>query len=556
MRTLNLCLTLGLGITASLPISAEPSLTALRARDQSGTAIVRETQPHWDRVFGPPPVRAGAVGAPTVEVRRNFVYIEDTDGTLRIPYQTNQDVQDSFDFALNQFYQALPDEFVFLYLFTSFETGVGAFFYSPQANTDTGIGQPRFDNTGPSPLEGFVFMNDWQSFNKDFGMFGQVVVDGFSRSVFNQEAGHRWGFQLDFPQAPDARLQPLLGRDDAHWSYFAHTGGSPMEGNAWRDNMNGTFTTITDVRNYQYCDVDLYLMGLIPVDQVRPWFLVGNPQVNGLRDIFQQPLSAASPPQIFQPATIRGTRVDYTVEDLASRLGERFPHAGQAPNRFRVAFLILASRATALTAGQKVEFERMVDGYAEGFHTGTRQLASFDYVLDATPKLPIGSECGAPDQCDPSAPICEGTAAGGPSICTKVCNTPASCPNGWCCGPGAAMGDNICQPAGQCTVQPQPDAGPPDTGEVVDGGISESDGGSLGADVNPGADAQEACVCDLTTACDPSCACDPECQDAGRTTPPPARSGGCSCEGTSPSDLAGLSLAGLALLLVRRRARR
>lgn len=117
------------------------------------------------------------------------------------------------------------------------------------------------------------------------------------------------------------------------------------------------------------------------------------------------------------------------------------------------------------------------------------------------------------------------------------------------------MGDNICQPAGQCMVQPPPDAGPPDTGEQDDSGATPADGGNVGADGGSGGDVQEACLCDLTTVCDPSCPCDPECQDAGRTNPP-ARSGGCSCEGTSPSELAGLSAAALAVLLLRRRARR
>lgn len=99
----------------------------------------------------------------------------------------------------------------------------------------------------------------------------------------------------------------------------------------------------------------------------------------------------------------------------------------------------------------------------------------------------------------------------------------------------------------------QPDAGPPDSG-FVDTGSTESDGGSLGQDGGMSADAQEACLCDLTTVCDQNCACDPECQDAGRVTPSP-RSGGCSCEGTSPTELAGLSAAALALALIRRRRR-
>ncbi|MFO0727141.1 MAG: hypothetical protein U1E65_25390 [Myxococcota bacterium] len=518
-------------------------------RDLSGTAIVQQTQPHWARIFAPPAARDGALGAPTIEVRKNFVYIEDTDGTLHIPYRTNQDVQDSFDFALREFYTAMPDEFVFLYLFTSFETGIGAFFYSPQANDTSGIGQQIFDQTGPSPLEGFVFMNDWQSFNKDFGMFGPQVVQGFSHSVFNQEAGHRWGFIFESPPPP-ARISALLGRDQAHWSYFAHTGGSPMEGNAWRDNMNGSFTTTTDVRRYEYCDLDLYLMGLIPADQVRPWFLISNPQVNGLMDIYGQALQAASPPQIFQPLTIRGTRSDYAIEEIVQYAGDRSPTAGQSPTRFRVAFIMLASQATALSDNQKQEFETMVDSYAEGFHTGTRQLASFDYILNATQPLPIGSACDMPAQCDPSAPLCQGTGMGGAAICTKACTSAQQdCPTDWCCGLGADMNDNVCQPAGQCAVPP-PDAGPPDTGTAPDAG-ADPDASSTSMD------AAEVCTCDLTTACDQNCACDPECRvDAGGGGGGGnSKKGGCSCGDVAPGELGAFAALAALGLLRRRRPR-
>ena len=107
--------------------------------------------------------------------------------------------------------------------------------------------------------------------------------------------------------------------------------------------------------------------------------------------------------------------------------------AGQAPTRFRVAFIMLASQATALNDNQKRDFEGMVDSYADGFHTGTRQLASFDYILNATQPLPIGSACDMPAQCDPSAPLCQGTGMGGAAICTKTCGSEQDCPANWHC---------------------------------------------------------------------------------------------------------------------------
>jgi hypothetical protein len=525
------------------------TLGPVRRYDATNTPLARAYRPRWDEILGYVPSTAGptaALGAPTIEVRRNYVYIQDTDGQLTIPYRTQNDFSASLDFALRQAFTVLPDEFTFVYLFTTFETGIGAFFYAPQANTDRGIGQQVFDQTGPSPLEGFVFMNDWKSFDQQFPGAPRDVIDGFARSVFNQEAGHRWGVQFDSPASAQG-LNPLLGRDDAHWSYFAETGGSPMEGNAWRDNGDGTFTTVTDVRKYNYSDVDLYLMGLIPPDQVRPWFLITRPNTTGLRDIYNQALNAASPPQVISPLRVRGTRQDYTVDDLTGALGARRPAAGQAPTRWRVAFVVLAGQRNGFDENEKFEFEEKVDMYADGFHDGTRGLGTLDYTLmGEPPKASIGDACASSDECDAAqATLCAVPGAGSTqAICTKPCANRGECPSAWCCGLGqdTSLG-NICLPNGQC-------AEPPDAGIEPDGGAAP-DGGAVpdgGAALDGGDGGEAICACDTTTACSAGCACDPECRAR------PDVPSGCSVGG-SRDDLAVVGAAGLFALAFARRRR-
>ncbi|MCC7384956.1 MAG: hypothetical protein IT384_24135 [Deltaproteobacteria bacterium] len=526
-------------LTAGAASAQDLSGIPRHIHDATGSDLERAARPDMNRVFSKvrsEKERLGLAGAPTVEVRRNFVYTEDTDGTLTIPYQRGDDIQASFEWALQQVYRVLPDEFVFVYLFTSFPTGIGAYFYSPMANTDSGIGQPRFDNTGPSPLAGFVFMNYWRDFDEQFGQFGPDVVRGFSRSVFNQEAGHRWGVQFDTgPGVGDGRLNVLLGRDQAHWSYFLDTGGSPMEGNSWRDNGNGTFTTRTSVLNYDYCDADLYLMGLIPPDQVRSMFVIESPQVGGQRDIYNQPLGASSPPQIFDPLTISGTRTDFTIDDFTSRLGTRSPVAGQAPTEWRVVFVMLAGRNNTLSETSKVAFENMVDGYMTGFHTGTRNLGTLDGILmSGPPKLPIGGLCSNAEECNPlEATLCTVPSGGGSTFCTRGCSSPASCPTGWCCGPDGQGVTSVCQPAGMCGLA------------VPDGGVPGDDAGTGGADAG-GGDNNNVCTCDLTTLCDESCPCDPECR---------GDRGGCGCTTVDPRASAASLFALFALAWVARRRR-
>lgn len=478
----------------------------------------------------------GLVGAATVETHRNFVYIEDTDGTLPIPFRSQNDLQTAFNFALRQLYQVHPDEFVFIYLFTSFDTRVGAFFYAPEANDTRGIGSPRYDQNGASPREGFVFMNYWQSMQQMFGQFGAGVVRAQGRSIFNQEAGHRWASFIELGAGNNGSGEDLLlGRDQGHWSYYLHSGGSPMEGNGWRDLGNGRFVTTTNLENWRYSQLDLYLMGLIPETEVQPFFLIQNPVVqNGGRDIYGQVITRSSPPQIVSPVTVAGTRFDITIDDIISRNAHRVPAHPDSPNTWRVVFVMLASRATPLSEVEKMQFETMVDGYATGFHEGTGNRGTLDYALTPDPEpLPMGGECTDSPECQqsPEPLFCLPRTAGAPGICTKACADASGCPGDWCCADLSGSGSLLCLPKtdfadGQCPAlnPPTPDAGVSedsgtpactcDTGEGCQAGCACD----LACTTNPGP--SDLCSCDSTYACDPSadgagdCACDPECGDS------------------------------------------
>jgi MYXO-CTERM domain-containing protein len=489
--------------------------------------------------------RKGLAGLPVVEVRRNFLYVEDADGSLNIPWQSQDDLFESFNFAVRELYEVFPDEFIFIYLFTSFRTGVGAFFYSPEANTDRGIGSQRFDQNGFSIRQGFVFMNHWLSFEESFAGAPQVVIDAQARSVFNQEAGHRWAsFVPVGGEGGGAGPDIMLGRDDGHWSYFMETGGSPMEGNAWRDNGNGTFTTLTSFDNWHFSDLDLYLMGVLPGADVDTWFVITNPDTNGQTDVFGQNINRSSPPQIVQPVTISGTRVDISIEDLQAVHGLRDPPAGTAPNQWRVVFLMLAGQNSALNESEKVEFEEMVDGYALGFSQGARGLASLDYLLMADPKSPIGGPCATVDDCDQlQANLCLPSVGNPPvGLCTRACSSPSSCPTDYCCQEFESGGSPLCLPTAMCTpvcacdlddaaCDPGCDC---DLACVNTCACDTSD--SCEAGCNCDADCAGVCICDTTQGCEADCACDPgcggtcTCDDTLGCDPDETGAGACACD--------------------------
>ncbi len=529
-------------VAAARPAQAQDLFGRTEARyDLSGSPAIRNRL-DYAYIHGQKPTYAeqkGLAGLPAVEVRRNYVYIQDTDGSLTIPWQRQQDLFESFNFALNELYQAVPDDFIFVYLFTAFETGVGAFFYSPESNSTRGIGSDLFDGNGLDPREGFVFMNYWKSFEQVFQGAPQEVIRAQARSVFNQEAGHRWAsFTNAGPNGNGAGPDVMLGRDDSHWSFFLQTGGSPMEGNNWRDNQNGTFTTITGTNNWHYSDLDLYLMGLIAPGDVMPWFVITNPNVNGQTDLFGQTITKSSPPQIIQPATISGTRVDLTIADIQTLHGDRNPAAGVAPTRWRVAFVMLAGQTGGLSNAQKIEFEGLVDDYATGFKQGTRNLGELDYALMADPKSPIGGPCASIDDCDQlEANVCLPSVGSPPvGLCTRPCTSAGSCPADYCCQEFTGSPSTICLPTAMC----QPEC----TCDVTLGACDQ------GCDCDP--ECVNPCPCDTGDGCQDNCSCDPMCPvgcdcdtsdacdgdgNGGNCACDPQCAAGCACDVTFSCDV-------------------
>lgn len=544
--------------------------------DLSNSPLVRRSL-DYDYVNGRVPTYAeqkGLAGLPTVEVNQNFVYVEDTDGSLNIPWQSQQDLFESFNFALREVYEVLPDEFIFVYLFTSFNTNVGAFFYSPEANDVRGIGSQRIDTNGFSPREGFVFMNYWRFFETAFQGAPQSVIDAQRRSVFNQEAGHRWAsFTTAGTGGGGAGADVMLGRDDGHWSYFLNTGGSPMEGNAWRDNLNGTFTTITGFENWHYSDLDLYLMGLIPASEVGDWFVIANPDTNGQRDVFGQLITRSSPPQIVQPVTVDGTRVNMSIEDIQAQHGQRDPAAGASPTEWKVVFVMLAGQGSPMSAAEKQQFATLVDDYALGFKQGTRNLGTLDYLLMGEPRSPIGGPCDSADDCDAlEANLCLPQVGQPPvGLCTRPCSDAGSCPSGWCCDMVEGNGSAVCLPDAMCEPDPPVCECDVTMGQCDEGCACDTTCDPMMNECTCDTDAAcqegcacdphcteetmqpEICVCDVTYGCDQdgsaNCACDPECKSLDRE-----RGRGCSATETGASSyLSGFLFALFALAFSRRK---
>ncbi|HKQ80222.1 MAG TPA: hypothetical protein VJ810_41400 [Blastocatellia bacterium] len=288
--------------------------------------------------------------------------------------------------AAQAFYATHPgrDVYDFVYLVTDFNFDLGnAFaFYLPLRNDANGIGQP----VGMSPvaseinsqrIQGILNLSNISTQYPDSPVtrFPQA---GFNHalSIMGQEQGHRWLTYINFP---DANPRLLLGRDNAHWSFFlsipssmsnpAAPRSSSAEGNVWRDNGNGTFTSINLIDGFSR--LDQYLMGLRPASDVPDTFVIANP-------------SGTSATREFNPfpnVTVNGVRQNVTINQIIQSNGARNPDSTNAPKNFRAAVVLLTQQGSQPSAATIEKITRFRLAWESYFRQSTDSLGSINTGL-------------------------------------------------------------------------------------------------------------------------------------------------------------------------------
>lgn len=280
--------------------------------------------------------------------------------------------EQAYDFAAVFLSEGLPNQIQ------------GALAFNQTFNRDLeGMGRLPF-TVEEIPVRGALYLNRasrWDDLSP--------AIDKF---VFNHELGHFW---LAYPHVDvgEGRDDLLLGRQAAHWSYFVHTNGSPMEGNAWIDNGDGSFTTDPTVSG-DFSELDLYLMGLLPAEAVQPFFVIDPIESFGR--------GPASPPDAYSaapsPTTILGHRREITIDDVIAAEGEVSPGFGSAPTAFRLLTLVVAGPEEILTEEglQKITTlqSEFTTYWSEG--TGRRSDVSFDIPDEGLSMPPLAGPTWVP----------------------------------------------------------------------------------------------------------------------------------------------------------------
>lgn len=359
----------------------------LGARDQSqdphAVALQRRIIQDWPKIAASAP--APAAGA-NVDIGDIAVLVDD--GTLVVPdgagglvtdtgaivtrfYQTHQDLYDEVvAFTSNGFPSTPQPEagFAFFGGFATFtaniNSGQGISSFSSSLGLTRALGELNMNNLGVYPA----------SPTQDF--LGGVAS---AVEIFGQEAEHAFAA---FVQADNG---DILGRGNAHWSFFlSHPGvgnASPMEGNRWQDNGDGTFTTVESFTGYG--ELDEYLMGLRDPATMQPFFLI---QSNAFAD------SSFPAPNV----TVSGTRVNMTINNIINLNGPRMPDTTTAMNTFRQAFILVIPAGTTATTADLNKINAFVSAWKTYFNTTTEGLGSIQSSLG----LPVGTALPFADSFD------------------------------------------------------------------------------------------------------------------------------------------------------------
>jgi hypothetical protein len=271
-----------------------------------------------------------------------------------------------------RFYQTHPDTFDQLVMWTDTRLQTTSFAYeSTVKNEIRGIGVDVYDIASEfgsaGTLRSVVAMDALTKYPDDPA--ARLLGQNNTLSLLGQESGHRWLVFFQFRDANGNRSTSLLGRDQAHWSFFVDSDGSVMEGNDWEDKGGGTFVTRDPVRRYSR--LDQYAMGLVRDSDVPSFFYIDSPTNTN-----KQPESAP----VAAGVQVNGTRRDVLIQDVIAAMGARSPSANESPRAHRQAFIYVITTA-APAAGQVDKLERIRTAWEPFFFEATERRMTLTTAL-------------------------------------------------------------------------------------------------------------------------------------------------------------------------------
>jgi hypothetical protein len=184
------------------------------------------------------------------------------------------------------------------------------------------------------------------------------------------ECTHRWGLDMRVKN-PATGKEERLTDEKGHWLAGLHAPSlvavsssyvdrpmpehSPMGGGYWRENKDGTFTKSEHLHALVpggYSALDLYIMGLLPPDQVPETFLLQD-----LKDLGGNRYQAV--------------KVPVKMADIVAAMGPREPAAAGAQKKYRMSFYLIHDAGAKPEPKMAERARRLSTGVAEYFTRAT-----------------------------------------------------------------------------------------------------------------------------------------------------------------------------------------
>jgi hypothetical protein len=265
--------------------------------------------------------------------------------------------------------------------------------FDPAGNDVKGIGledQYPGDGTFPSdypPLRAMLLHNDVTQMVKRAAK-QDAPVDGYGEYLFLLELTHCWGPAARVPATDAGPKDELIGFP-FHWSFWMDATGSPAGGNAWKDNGDGTFTTLpAKPGEVTYSMLDLYLMGLADPSEVQPFGVLENAVAQGgaVDPMTGKNIAKTTFPWFgATPLTVTATRRAITIDDVIAANGTRSPARASSPSTFKlgIALVVKAGATDDEIAAAEAAMDPLADKLAPAFERATRGRGHMDVVTVA-----------------------------------------------------------------------------------------------------------------------------------------------------------------------------
>jgi uncharacterized protein (TIGR03437 family) len=293
-----------------------------------------------------------------------------------------------------QFYQTHEDSYDYLVVYNNLDIpakagGVIAYEQTVR-NSATGFGFPAVDFGAQfgsaSRLQAALNLGPLSQYpaNPNALVPARALQADTPLTILAHETGHRFLAYASVRDANDATALPMLGYQNAHWSFLFNSEASVDEGERIADGgaaASPRFVT-TDLTQ-GYSPLDQYLMGLRAPAEVPGAFLVENPTPN---------FAAATHP--FSGISFNGTRREIGVADVIATEGRRTPDYTVAQRRFRFAFILVVAPGTTPSASELAEVDTWRRQFEAFFGTASSNRASADTSLKRSLKLSLYPSAG------------------------------------------------------------------------------------------------------------------------------------------------------------------